>query len=35
MSWAFVDSDIAFRAYRAPVASDGVRVERVGEVLSA
>ncbi|MDP9423877.1 MAG: homoserine kinase [Pseudomonadota bacterium] len=34
MSWAFVDSDIAFRAYRAPVASDGVRVERVGEVLS-
>ncbi|HYC95689.1 MAG TPA: homoserine kinase [Sphingomicrobium sp.] len=35
MSWAFVDSDIAVRAYRAPVASAGVRVERVGEALSA
>jgi len=35
MSWAFVDSDIAVRAYRAPVASAGVRVERVGETLTA
>lgn len=35
MSWAFVDSDIPVRAYRAPVASAGVRVERVGEALSA
>jgi len=35
MSWAFVDSDIAVRAYRAPVASAGVRVERVGEALTA
>jgi homoserine kinase len=35
MSWAFVDSNIAVRAYRAPVASAGVRVERVGEALTA
>jgi homoserine kinase len=35
MSWAFVDSDIATRAYRAPVASAGVRIERIGETLSA
>jgi homoserine kinase len=35
MSWAFTDSDVAFRAYRAPVSSEGVRVERVGEALSA
>lgn len=35
MSWAFVDSDIPVRAYRAPVASAGVCVERVGEALSA
>jgi len=34
MSWAFVDSDITVRAYRAPVASAGVRVERVGEALT-
>jgi homoserine kinase len=35
MSWTFADSDIGFRAYRAPAASDGVRVERVGEALPA
>ncbi|HEX8668840.1 MAG TPA: homoserine kinase [Allosphingosinicella sp.] len=31
MSWAFVEAGIAARAYRAPVASAGVRVERVAE----
>ncbi len=35
MSWAFVDSDIPVRSYRAPVSSAGVRVERIGEALSA
>jgi homoserine kinase len=35
MSWVFVDADNAVRAYRAPVASAGVRVERVGEALTA
>lgn len=34
MSWAFVESGIAARAYRAPVASAGVRVERVREEVA-
>jgi homoserine kinase len=34
MSWAFVESGIAARAYRAPVASPGVRVERVSEEVA-
>lgn len=34
MSWAFVESGIAARAYRAPVASPGVRVERVREEVA-
>lgn len=33
MSWAFVEAGIAARAYRAPVASEGVRVERVSEAV--
>ena len=35
MSWAFVEAGIAARAYRAPVASAGVRVTLVGEQVSA
>ena len=35
MSWAFVESGLAARAYRAPVGSAGVRVSRVGEAISA
>ena len=35
MSWAFVEAGIAARAYRAPVASVGVKVSRVGEAVSA
>lgn len=31
MAWAFMDSGLAARAYRAPVDSAGVRVERVRE----
>lgn len=31
MSWAFVDAGVAARAYRAPAASAGARVERVTE----
>jgi homoserine kinase len=34
MSWAFVEAGIAARAYRAPVASAGVRVERVSEEVA-
>jgi homoserine kinase len=34
MSWAFVEAGIAARAYRAPVASPGVRVERVSEAVA-
>ena len=34
MSWAFVESGSAARAYRAPVASPGVRVERVREEVA-
>jgi homoserine kinase len=31
MAWAFMDAGVAARAYRAPVLSDGVRVEKVAE----
>jgi hypothetical protein len=34
MSWAFVEGGMAARAYRAPVASAGVRVERVREEVA-
>jgi len=34
MSWAFVEAGIAARAYRAPVDSPGVRVERVSEEVA-
>lgn len=34
MSWTFVEAGIAARAYRAPVASAGVRVERVSEEVA-
>ena len=34
MAWAFVEAGIAARAYRAPVSSDGVRVERVTEEVA-
>ena len=34
MEWAFVEAGIAARAYRAPVASAGVRVERVSEEVA-
>ncbi|HEX5182365.1 MAG TPA: homoserine kinase [Allosphingosinicella sp.] len=34
MSWAFVEAGFAARAYRAPVASAGVRVERVREEVA-
>ena len=33
MAWAFVDAGVGARAYRAPVASAGVRVERVVEAV--
>lgn len=33
MSWAFVEAGLAARAYRAPVDSSGVRLERVSEVV--
>jgi len=33
MSWAFVEAGLAARAYRAPVESAGVRVERVAEAV--
>jgi homoserine kinase len=33
MSWAFVEAGLAARAYRAPVDSPGVRVERVAETV--
>ena len=33
MSWAFVEGGMAARAYRAQVASEGVRVERVSEAV--
>ena len=33
MSWAFVEAGLAARAYRAPVDSEGVRVERVREAV--
>ena len=34
MAWAFMDSGLAARAYRAPVDSAGVRVERVAEAVA-
>lgn len=34
MSWAFVEAGVAARAYRAPVNSSGVRVERVSEAVA-
>ena len=34
MSWTFVEAGIAARAYRAPVASEGARVERVSEEVA-
>ena len=34
MSWAFVEGGMAARAYRAPAASDGVRIERVSEAVA-
>jgi len=34
MSWTFVEAGIAARAYRAPVASAGARVERVSEEVA-
>jgi homoserine kinase len=34
MRWAFVEAGVAARAYRAPVASAGVRVERVKEAVA-
>jgi homoserine kinase len=34
MSWAFVEAGIAARAYRAPVHSDGVRLERIPEAVA-
>ena len=34
MAWTFVEAGIAARAYRAPVASEGVRVERVSEEVA-
>lgn len=34
MSWAFLEAGLAARAYRAPVDSAGVRVERVAEAVS-
>jgi len=34
MAWSFVEAGIAARAYRAPVASAGVRVERVSEEVA-
>jgi homoserine kinase len=34
MRWAFVEAGVAARAYRAPVASEGVRVERVKEAVA-
>jgi homoserine kinase len=33
MSWAFVEAGLAARAYRAPVLSEGVRVEKVSETV--
>lgn len=33
MGWAFTDAGIAAKAYRAPVNSDGVHVEKVGEAV--
>lgn len=33
MAWAFAEAGLAARAYRAPVESAGVRVERVAEVV--
>jgi homoserine kinase len=33
MSWAFVEGGMAARAYRAPVGSEGVRIERVSEAV--
>jgi homoserine kinase len=35
MAQAFADAGIAARTYRAPAASEGVRVSRVGEQLAA
>jgi homoserine kinase len=34
MSWAFVEAGVAARAYRAPVNSAGVRVERVADAVA-
>lgn len=34
MSWTFVEAGIAARAYRAPVASEGARVERISEEVA-
>ena len=33
MAWAFVEAGLAARAYRAPVDSEGVRIERVAEAV--
>lgn len=33
MSWAFVEAGLAARAYRAPLFSEGVRVEKVSETV--
>jgi homoserine kinase len=33
MAWAFMEAGLAARAYRAPVGSEGVRVERVPETV--
>jgi homoserine kinase len=33
MSWAFVEAGLAARAYRAPVLSEGVRVEKISETV--
>lgn len=34
MRWAFLDAGLAARAYRAPVESPGVRIERVAEAVA-
>jgi homoserine kinase len=33
MAWAFMDAGLAARAYRAPVLSEGVRMEKVAETV--
>jgi homoserine kinase len=34
MAWAFLDANVGARAYRAPVASKGVEIERVAEAVA-